>query len=308
MSTWRTRWGRSGPPAEVDVSEVVATLSALHRAGLSLTSAFAEVAALDGSGLPPRAITEAIATGSTPHDAIATLTQNASEPWRAVGACCAIARVTGTPLGPALAALAEALRDSSRTERAVAAALAGPQATMRLVMVLPIVGMLGGALAGQGTLTFLVTTPLGFGLLISGAVMLAMAWGWLRYVSARALPPAGSLSLESDLFAGACGGGASPERARAIVRENMAFFGLTTAHADQLDGLISLSRRAGVPVAALARSRAALNRDLARTDAEHRLQRLGVAVVVPLGILVLPAFVLLSVVPMAVILWDGAVG
>jgi tight adherence protein B len=88
----------------------------------------------------------------------------------------------------------------------------------------------------------------------------------------------------------------------------MAVFGLARAETSQLDGLISLSRRAGVPVAALARSRAALNRDLARTDAEDRLQRLGVAVVLPLGVLVLPAFVLLAVVPMALILWDGAVG
>jgi len=283
-------------------------VSALHLAGLSLTRAFAEVAALEGSGLTPRAISEAIAQGIAPHDAIAAVTKAASEPWRAVGACLGIARVTGTSVAPALGALAEALRDRARTERAVAAALAGPKATMRLVLVLPIVGMLGGALGGQGTLAFLVSTPLGIGLLLSGAIMMAMAWGWLRHLSARALTPAGSLSLECDLFASATGAGALPERARAIVVEKMAVFGLARAETSQLDGLISLSRRAGVPVAALARSRAALNRDLARTDAEDRLQRLGVAVVLPLGVLVLPAFVLLAVVPMALILWDGAVG
>ena len=307
MLSWIPKWPTAPTPPERDASEVIATLSALHHAGLSVARAWSEVASIEGTGAVPRAITEAISSGASPHEAIGAITSDAPESWRAVGACWAIARATGAPLSPALAALSEALRDCARTERAVAAALAGPQATMRLVMVLPLVGLLGSALGGGGSIGFLLTTALGQGLLCLGVVMMGLAWWWLRAARTRALPEPGSLSLELDLFASACGGGALPERARLIVEENLQLYRLTVGRSHELTSLIALSRRAGVPVASLARARGALDRDVARADAEHRLQRLGVAVVVPLGLLVLPAFVVLAVVPMAVGLWSGVV-
>lgn len=305
MLSWIARWTAVPAPPERDASEVIATLSALHQAGVSVGRAWEEVAALEGAGALPRAISAEIAAGRGVNEAIIAITADAAEPWRAVGACWAIARETGAPVAPALAALGEALRDCARTERAVAAALAGPQATMRLVMALPLVGMLGSALGGGESVAFLVTTSLGWGLLAAGVIMMALAWWWLRVAQARALPATGSLSLELDLFACALGGGALPERAQSIVRQNLARFDLVVPADSQLGSLIALSRRAGVSVASLARSTAALNRDVARTDAEYRLQRLGVAVVLPLGLLVLPAFVMLAIVPMAIGLWSG---
>lgn len=305
MLSWIPRWRNRATPPERDAAEVIATLSALHHAGLSVSRAWSEVASIDGTGAVPRAISEAISAGQTPHEAIAAVTVKATESWRAVGACWAIARTSGAPLSPALAALSEALRDHARTERAIAAALAGPQATMRLVMALPLVGMLGSALGGGNTVGFLFATTLGRGLLVLGVTMMALAWWWLRAARIHALPASGSPSLELDLFATASGGGALPERAHTLVTENLERYDLATGPPDQLGGLIALSRRAGVPVAALALARAALDRDVARADAEDRLQRLGVAVVVPLGLLVLPAFVVLAVVPLAVDLWSG---
>lgn len=307
MLSWIPKWPTAPTPPERDTSEVIATLSALHHAGLSVSRAWSEVADLEGTGAVPRAIARAIGSGASPHEAIGAITADADEPWRAMGACWAITRATGAPLSPALAALSEALRDCARTERAVAAALAGPQATMRLVMVLPVVGLLGSALGGGDSIGFLLTTGLGRGLLCAGVIMMGLAWWWLRAARTRALPEPGSLSLELDLFASACGGGALPERARSTVEENLARYRLTVGRSSALPDLIALSRRAGVPVAALARAHGALDRDRARTDAEHRLQRLSVAVVVPMGLLVLPAFVVLAVVPMAVGLWSGVI-
>jgi len=308
MLRWISKWRGGASPPEREISEVIATLSALHHAGLSVARAWSEVASIEGTGAVPRAIIEAISAGASPHEAIGAVTLEAPESWRAVGACWAISRATGAPLSPALAALSEALRDCARTERAVAAALAGPQATMALVLALPLVGMLGSALGGGDSIGFLLTTALGRGLLCAGVIMMTLAWWWLRTARTRALPEPGALSLELDLFASACGGGALPERARSVVEKNLQLYRLTAGRSSELATLIALSRRAGVPVATLARSRAALDRDVARADAEHRLQRLGVAVVMPMGLLVLPAFVVLAVVPMAVGLWSGALG
>ena len=109
-----------------------------------------------------------------------------------------------------------------------------------------------------------------------------------------------------DLFAIATGGGALPERAQDLVTKVCSEYSLDVGEADSLHNLVSLSRRAGVPVAGLARASARLRRDLGRTNAEERMARLGVSVVMPLGLLVLPAFVLVAVVPMAVSLWEGS--
>jgi tight adherence protein B len=284
---------------------VVAIASALHQAGLSIATTWEEVARMDASGEVPRAISAAIARGEPAHDAIASITRGADQSWRALGACWALARVTGAPLAPALAALGEALSDTARTKRQIEAALAGPVATMRLVMVLPVLGILGGALGGQSSGLLLFTTLWGLGLLVAGIVMMSLAWWWLSIAKKRALAPMEVISLELDLFATATGSGALPERASALVREHLEQFALVKPEHSELPALIALSRRAGVPVAALARTRAALERDRARTDAEHRLGRLGVTVVVPLGLLVLPAFVMVAIVPMAVGLWSG---
>jgi hypothetical protein len=156
-------------------------------------------------------MTTAIDDGVNPHDALRSLTTDAGPSWRALGACWAIARVSGAPLGPALEALAEALSDISRTKRQITAALAGPKATMRLVMALPVIGIIGGELGGQSSLAFLVGTGLGASVLALGTAMMLGAWWWLRLLAERAKPDPAALGLEMDLFAIATGGGALPE-------------------------------------------------------------------------------------------------
>lgn len=306
MFAWipRFHWTRPSPPP--DSVAAMRTLAALHLAGLSLPSLWAELARDPSHGQIPTAMTTAIAEGANPHDALQVVTADADHPWRALGACWAIARVSGAPLGPALEALAEALTDLSRTRRQITAALAGPRATMRLVMALPVMGVIGGELGGQSSAGFLFGTGLGPSVLVLGVTMMLGAWWWLRLLAERAQPDATALGLELDLFAIATGGGALPERAQDLVTSVSADYALPMGDPDSLERLVALSRRAGVPVAGLARNSARLRRDLARTDAEERMARLGVSVVMPLGLLVLPAFVLVTVVPMAVSLWEGS--
>ena len=203
-------------------------------------------------------------------------------------------------------ALAEALTDISRTQRQITAALAGPKATMRLVMALPVIGIIGGELGGQSSLGFLLGTGLGASVFALGAAMMLGAWWWLRLLAERAKPDPGAIGLEMDLFAIATGGGALPERAHDLVSSVCSEYLVERGEADALSHLVALSRRAGVPVAGRARASARLRRDLGRPNAEDRMARLGVSVVMPLGLLVLPAFVLVAVVPLAVSLWEGS--
>ena len=306
MFEWIPRFRARSSKPPPDPVEAIRTLAALHQAGLSLPSLWAELASDPGHGEIPMAMTAAIEEGVNPHDALQLLTADADASWRALGACWAIARVSGAPLGPALDALAEALTDISRTQRQISAALAGPRATMRLVMALPVIGIIGGELGGQSSMAFLFGTGLGVSVLTLGVAMMLGAWWWLRLLAERAKPDPAALGLEMDLFAVATGGGALPERACDLVISVCSDYRLERSEPDVLERLVALSRRAGVPVSALATASARLRRDLSRTSAEERMARLGVSVVMPLGLLVLPAFVLVAVVPMAVSLWEGS--
>jgi tight adherence protein B len=166
-----------------------------------------------------------------------------------------------------------------------------------LISVLPLIAVVGGGIGGVNTSAVLFTTAQGFAVLIAGLVMMAGALWWLRILSARAAPTEQDWSIELDLFATATSGAMLPERAMALVRETLEHLELAQAPGETLTDLVVLSRRVGVPVGGLAIAKADLNRTLSRIEAEQRVHRLGVHVVLPLGLLVLPAFVMIAVAP-----------
>jgi tight adherence protein B len=65
-----------------------------------------------------------------------------------------------------------------------------------------------------------------------------------------------------------------------------------------IDTVLALSRRAGVPAAELLRSEAEQDRRAARTQAQLRAAALGTSLMIPLGLCVLPAFMVLGVAPL----------
>lgn len=203
--------------------------------------------------------------------------------------------------------LSQAIRDLDATTREVKAALAGPKATMRLITALPLVAVLGGAIGGGPGLGVLVGSPFGWFVVAGGALMMLGAWWWLRLLADKASPGEEFISLELDLFQIATSGGLLPEKARELVETVSAEYDLPLPGDHTLLNLSALSRRAGIPVGVLAGMHAGLRREQVRVDAHERVQKLAVHVVLPLGLLVLPAFVLIAVAPVALGLWQGGI-
>ena len=96
-------------------------------------------------------------------------------------------------------------------------------------------------------------------------------------------------------------GGASAERAAALVDEALVRGGIEPLGADASE-LLAFSAAAGVPAAALLRAQAVERRRTAAADAQRRAVLLGTKLLLPLGLCVLPAFVLLGVIPVVVAL------
>src|SRR5450631_185473 len=105
---------------------------------------------------------------------------------RSIAACWQVATSSGSTLAPAIDRVGDALQDDIDLRRDVGSLLAGPRTTMRLLAVLPAVGLLLGTAIGARPLSFLVSSPAGWGCLIGALLFDAAGIGWSRRIAARA--------------------------------------------------------------------------------------------------------------------------
>jgi tight adherence protein B len=290
---------RSAHPDLGAVAAAVQRLAVLLSAGVSPASAWGYLA----EGAPM--VREVAARGGAVTDAIIAalpvVPPREAPAWRALAAAWQVATEAGAPLADALIDLSSCLRDLAQTTREVEVALASPVSTARMVMVLPFVGLLFGAALGFDTLGTLFTTIPGGGCLLLGLLLVLVARGWNRRLVRSAQPTGTTPGLALDLLAIAVSGGASIPRAVDAVRAAREHCGIEDAgDAAVIDEVLSLSRRAGIPARALLRSEAAEARRAARSDGERRAATLSVTLMLPLGLCILPAFMLLGVAPLLI--------
>ncbi|MEY9951268.1 pilus assembly protein TadB [Leifsonia sp. EB34] len=217
----------------------------------------------------------------------------------ALAAAWGVAEHAGASLAPALRGAAGALRDRAGAERDIATALAGPRATARLMSWLPVVGVVMAYAIGVDVVGTLVTGPLGWMAAVSGCGLLAAGRLWTRGLvrsASRAGPVAG---IRHDLTAIALAGGMSVPSARETIAEVARAVGLdAVADGDpSVDRVLRIAERAGAPAIELLSAEARQERRTARAEGRSRAELLAVRLLIPLGVCVLPAFVLLAVVP-----------
>lgn len=288
------------------LAAVVQRLGVLLAAGVAPVSGWGYVAeSVHGSDADRvRAVASAAAGGELISDAIADVAGSArsnASAWRGLAAAWHVATEAGAPLAPTLAEFATSLRSLAQNQRDVQTALAAPAATARMVMGLPVIGILFGLALGFDVLGTLFTTAPGLICLALGVILMLAARWWNRRLIASARPKQLTPGLGLDLMAIAVSGGASIPRARAAVDEARERCGLPEEGAAAvLDEVLELSRRAGVPAAGLLRSEAAEARRMARSDGERKAAALAVTLMLPLGLCILPAFMLLGVAPLLI--------
>jgi len=105
---------------------------------------------------------------------------------RSIAACWQVATSSGSTLAPAIDRVGDALQDDIDLRRDVRSLLAGPRTTMRLLAVLPAVGLLLGSAIGARPLSFLIGSPPGWGCLIGALLFDAAGIGWSRRIAAHA--------------------------------------------------------------------------------------------------------------------------
>jgi len=324
----RGRRGSASPAIE-EVAQVTQRLAVLLAAGVSPASAWAylepvvgakgEAAAVPASRWKPwtsvqptqpspgwrivRAAADAGRRGDSIADAVAAeagvLDGQVGDAWLGLAAAWQVATQAGAPLAACLRQLAASFRQVGQLHADLAVALAGPSATARMVAFLPLVGVLFGSLLGFNTLHTLFLTVPGWACLAGGTVLMLAADRWNRRLvrGARARDPTPGLELALTAIAMTDGG--SVDRARSLVDTAAERYALHRADAAAvIDRVLALSVRAGVPAAELLRSEAEQMRRQAGSDGQRRAATLGVTLMIPLGVCVLPAFMLIGVLPL----------
>ncbi|MCJ7827246.1 MAG: hypothetical protein MUP36_03290, partial [Demequinaceae bacterium] len=206
-------------------------------------------------------------------------------------------------------------------------ALAGPRASARVLLWLPAVGWVFALALDSGAARVLLATPLGWFLLAIGG---SLWWGgraWLRHLVAHAEAAgsdAASMALPLALMEAAVGSGLDIRSALADVgwaiepggewlTRVAEALGRGDPWSEAWEGaghpaieraLKSSWHRGASPVATLRATREAIV-EKGREDAEREAGRLGVGATLPLALCLLPAFVVIGVVPLVVALAIG---
>ena len=306
-------WSRRSEEREVaelvSLARVVFRLAVLFRSGVSARAAWREIA--DNADDEVRGTLGAIATAlenGGRHAAVVERTcREESTQWRTVAAVVSVADEAGAPMAEALWECAESLSEEAVTRRELLALAEGPRLTIIILSALPLLGLAVAQLLGVGAIGLLMGTGFGRFLLIASFAAIALAVWWMRRMVKSSSPRGWSPSLARVLFSIATRGGGLPETASKGVERVMESLNLGVPGPD-IDHLARLSRRVGIPVSRLAIEESRWARRERRLEAADAAARLQVMILIPLGTLVLPAFVALTVVPVAVSLLGSMVG
>ena len=201
----------------------------------------------------------------------------------------AVTNLVGGKLAPTLDRFAKVLlsREQSRSELDLA--VAAPNASTRLVLSLPVLVFIGSGIAGIPIFQVLMRPSVIWISMGIGAALYWLGSRWTRNLLAKAKPRIEDPGLPLDLVAVAVGAGLPLKAATDAVEKQIG--------AIQLSGLPELDAGTGMALNELLIERANTLRLEQFTQDRLRIQKASVAVLWPLGLTVLPAFVLIAIIP-----------
>ena len=248
----------------------------------------------------------------------------------AVGALVQASRFSqsvGAPLAPVLETMTESITQSTRALAAQKQAFTGPRLSAYVLAGLPLVGLLGGELVGAGTLSWLFGSLIGRVALLAGGVCLAAG-----FLSSNRLIDGAQGQVEGEIEAtllcdlarsGLKVGISIPSVLRALgharrdpelVRVAAELVMDANWHEAWVDGpensallqkALQPAWEEGLSPLLLLEHTAATRREAMVAQAEESAAKLGVQLVVPLGLFLLPAFILLGILPVAFAILEG---
>lgn len=261
---------------------------------LSSANAVRQISALVSAGIP------AVQARQMCELQIKELTPNQAKQFSAVWL---LATTLGGPVVMALARVADVFDRQQRNHSEVELAFAGPQSTAKLVTGLPLIALLLAQLVGMNPLGAITGSPIGLISVCLGSGLLVLGRQWSRRLLAKAVPEALDPGAYIDCVLIGLQAGLPLQVARQRATEVFCkTFEVELNEKDELalNEAAELSRKSGAALSQILVANADLFRDEYRYEISNRIARLGIQLMIPLGVAVLPAFILLSIVPIAI--------
>lgn len=170
----RRRRARSRGSADGDLALLVDRFATVLHSGVPPAEAWRAV-----EPAAPASCAELARTGARGGD-VAPLLRGHGSAGAAVAAALAVSHTTGAALSPVLRSVATSVREATDADRVQEAAFAGPRATNRILLGLPVAALGIGALLGADPLRMLLSTPLGHACTVAGAALTAVGMVWTR--------------------------------------------------------------------------------------------------------------------------------
>ena len=214
------------------------------------------------------------------------------------------AQQLGLPLAESLREWADELDQHATAMRRLESAFAAPKATAKLITGLPLLSLVVAQLAGLDPIRSLVTKPLAGLAFAVGGLLLTMGWLLMKRMIHRARPVSDRPEEFLQLFAQSLLSGLPTGDCLAAVRVRLNLLARLPAPDSTIEAeverLLSLSLSSGIALRGLLLSRSTAWQRERVAAQELAVERLAVRLMLPLGLVVLPAFALIGVVPVAV--------
>lgn len=196
-----------------------------------------------------------------------------------------VTKHAGGPIAVTLDRLAKVVNAREQAQNELALAVAGPKASSRLVMSLPVLVFIGAGIAGIPIVRVLMTPSIVWLSLTLGLTMFWLGFRWTNRILKRAEPTKVDPGIELEAIAIAIQAGLPLSAAQALVPKL------------PMSELQDFGDGSGVALHQLITDRADSKR-IDQFNADRlKIQGAAVSVLWPLGLTVLPAFVLIAIVP-----------
>lgn len=213
-----------------------------------------------------------------------------------------LATEVGSPIAESLKHLAESREQQLENERQIQITFATPRMTAKLISWLPIVSLLLAQAVGLNPFGAIASNLLVVIAVLVGLALMATAKFWSNRILDAAKPNHEDPAFYINCVAMAIEAGLPPAIATRRVQEKL-FSGEgspdSARQIEKVASMLELSARTGAAAVGLLRSLADQDRKEKTFAENENIAKLNIKLLLPIGLAVLPAFGLLTIVPVA---------
>ena len=255
----------------------------------------------------PESVTVAsrIASGLTVTDAVTEI--NDDGVWGIVRDVWLYSARVGAPLSLIMNRISEAYTHSASALAARDTATIGARATLRILVALPVVGAVVAGISGLDVLGFYVGSPFGALTLGVGGLLLWLGWYRMKVIIRSVTSPLITTGMIADLAAVSVRTGV----ATSVMIQPLARLAALWSASDEFVAvrqIIDRSHGTGAPLGPTLAAEASRARQHTRLGVNRDIEALPTRLLLPTGVLLLPSFIVLTVVPTVVLMARSALG